>query len=290
MNAILMATDFSDVATNAASYGVELAKTLNTTAILFNACEHSPLVIGEKPEAFTQVEMKDHSLKKIAEDARMLGFLHKWPVQTSCKTGSTHQAFQEAIHEANAKLLIMGMKKDRKGIQRVLGSTVSALLERLDIPLLLIPEDAKFTYILNIALAMDRNLIPEAYTYSLDFLRELTERFHSKLFIVQVTRQQVPENNHPLNLPWQLDWIKLKMNTEFERLSGKDVPDSLTTFVQSFDINVLVILAHRHSFFKRFLFKSNARTLAFECPVPLLVLPGKSAVEDISPEIKDQWQ
>lgn len=275
MKAILIATDFSEAANNAASYGVELAKALNATAILFNACEQSPVAFSTTPFPLTRREVEDNVQQHLADDTRLLTSLHEWPVLTCYKTGNTNHAFREAIESFKAELVIVGMKKDRTGVQRVLGSTVTGLIGQLETPLLVVPEEIKFTYLLNIAVALNWDILPDDNMHSLDVLRELTERFHSKLYFVQVTRSRLPGPNQPLNHPSQLAWITQKLNTEFERVTGKDIPASLSKFVQYYNIDLLVVLAHKQSLFKRFLFKSNSRTLAFECPVPLLVLQEK---------------
>lgn len=287
MKAVLIATDFTEPANNAASYGVELAKSLNATAILFNASDHFPLVITKEQTAITPDELNTYILEKLAEDARLLTSIHHWPVFTSCKTGSLLKAFREAILESKAELVVMGMKKDRKGILRILGSTVTGLIGQLDTCLLVVPEETSFTYIFNIALAMSADISPDENTHAVGALRALTDRFHSKIYFVQVTRSRLPGNGHPSNFPYQLAWVKQKLNTEFERVTGKDIPTSLTKFVALNDIHMLVILAHKQSLFKRFLFRSNSRTLAFECPVPLMILPGKSTISDLTTDAED---
>lgn len=277
MKTILIATDFSMAANNAAVFGVELANTFNAKVILFSACQQVPVTVSEVPVMITTEEMHIHVQRQLADEARILSARHNKQVTTCCKTGTTEKAILEAVKELQVDLVITGMKKAGKQIRRIMGSTVTGLIRKIQVPMIVVPEETKFSYIAKIALANESDLAPDADQHILDTLREIAERFHSKLFLVRVSQNRFAEAYEVMHHPFQLSKIMRTLDPVVDFVEGKDVAQALTKFVESYNINLLAMLPHRYSLLERWFVKSNTRAMAFEASVPLLILPEKSS-------------
>jgi nucleotide-binding universal stress UspA family protein len=279
MKTMLIATDFSDAADNAAAYGVELAKTFNAKVILFSACEQVPIPVSEVPVIITLEEMQVQVQRQLADEARVLAARHGISVTTCCKTGTARHAILEAVKEHQADLVITGMKKRGKQISRIIGNTVTGLIRKIQVPMIIVPEETKFACISNIALATESDMAPDTDRHILDVLREIGERFQSKLYLVRVAKNRFAEAWEVLNKPFQLSRIMRSLDPEYESIEDKDIPLALTEFIDRYKINILAMLPHKHSLFERWFVGSTTRAMAFECTVPLLILPDNSPLK-----------
>jgi hypothetical protein len=96
------------------------------------------------------------------------------------------------------------MKERGKGI-RVTGTSASSLFRKTRVPLTAIPEESKYNPVNIIALANELDPEPDADDPLLDSLCEMTEDFHSKLYLVRVAKSKLWEAYEILNRPFKLN-------------------------------------------------------------------------------------
>lgn len=274
MKTILIATDFSNAAHNAALYAAELAKAFNARLILFSAYEQASVPVSEIP-VLTSADMGIRAKRRLEDEKQLLTKGNGFLVETSSKPGIAASCILQAIEENKADIIIAGMKKSDQAIRRVFGSTVTALLNKLSVPLLVVPENASFRDISAIALANESDVAPDSDPHLLDILREIGERFHSKLYLVRVVKNRFQEAYEVLNRPFKINRMVRTLDPAYECIEGKDVPQALTEFTEAYHINLLALLRPQHTLLERWFLKSTTRAVIFESPVPLLILPER---------------
>jgi len=278
MKTILIATDFSVAAYNAALYAAELAKAFNARLILFNAYEQAPLPVSEIP-VLTSEDMGTRAKRGLQNEKQLLTKGNGLRVETSSRPGLAASCILQAIEENKADIIIAGMKKNDQAVRRFFGSTVTALLKKLSVPLLVVPEDATFRNISAIALAIESDAAPDSDPHLLDILRETGERFHSKLYLVRVVKNRFQEAYEVLNRPFKINKMVRTLDPVYECIEGKDVPQALTEFTEAYHIDLLALLRPQHTLLERWFIKSTTRAVIFESPVPLLILPSKTGMQ-----------
>jgi nucleotide-binding universal stress UspA family protein len=270
MRSILIATDFSPAARNAALYGLELAKAFNSGIILTNAYQQMPIPIAadviDTPE-----DLRRSIQEQLDNEALFLRVGTKVPVETVCGEGPATSVILDIAKKGKAEMILLGMKGSGLGMRKFFGSTVTALARRMTIPLMVIPEEAKYVDPLRIALADD--IRPDANIHILDPLRLIAQRFHSKLFVVRVVNDQAGEKVEFLDMPANLKKAMRTLDPLYEYPVDKDIVHGLKGFIATREINMLVMIPHKHSLLERWLVKSNTRSMIFEAFIPLLILP-----------------
>jgi len=277
MKTILIATDFSDAAHNATLYAAELAKVFNARLILFSAYEQVSVPISEIP-VLTLDEISIRVKRELEDEKRLLTKGNGLLVETGSKPGVAATCILQAIEENKVDIIIAGMKKSVSAIRRIFGSTVTALIKKLPVPLLVVPEDASFRYISAMALANETDVPPDSDPHLLNILREIGERFHSKLYLVRVTKDRFQEAYEVLNRPFKINRMVRSLDPVYECIEGKDVPQALTDFTEAYHINLLALLRPQHTLLERWFIKSTTRTVIFESPIPLLILPERQKI------------
>lgn len=275
MKKILIATDFSTAAGNATEYGVALAKSFNAKVVLFSAYQQVPIPVSEVPVVITPEEYAVHVQRQLDDVALKMSDKYQISIVTVRKPGPSTHAILDAVKEYQPDLIVTGMKKKFAAFRRILGSTVTELSRQIPVPMLVIPEEAGYTNAVNIALANEDDLGPDIDGQVLTALREIAERFHSKVFLVRVTKNRFREAYEVMNRPFRLSRILSTVDPKFECIEGNNIVQSLTQFIDAYTINMLALLPHKHSLLERWFIKSTTKSMVFESPVPLLILPEK---------------
>ena len=164
MKKIIAPVDFSEASTNALSFAAELSKRASAQLIIVNIFEK-----GEDEE-----ESRD-KLKSVVTDLKKT-FGPNLNCESSVAHGSLVVELKEIINAQQPDLIVMGTK-GASGLKRVLiGSNTVNVLAKTKLPVLVIPEVARFENFLEqgknrVVLATDLDSLENVD--SLDILKEI---------------------------------------------------------------------------------------------------------------------
>lgn len=288
MKTILAATDFSPAGHNACVYAAALAKAFNAKLILFSAYQQIPFPAVEAPVIIPVEEIREQTKIRLAEEVKAVDPYEQLLIQTRYTEGPAgHQVMQAAV-DAKADVIVVGMKASDIGFRKLLGSTVTVLTRITSIPVIVVRENTGFKRLDTIALATEGDAAPDADPHLLDTLRELGERFYSKLFLVRVAKDKFHEAWEVLNKPFRLTKMVRTLDPEFESISGRHVSEALNVFIEKYDVDMLVLLPHKHTLPERWFGKSITRSMVFNANIPLLILPDLHKEESNSEALKNR--
>jgi nucleotide-binding universal stress UspA family protein len=271
MKTILVATDFSEASRNAFLYGRKLANAFNAHVILFNSFQQLAIPVGETPVFATLQDVKSMAQKQLEKEAKVNNGNVATPV--FCEEGPVAETILQAAKDKEAGIIIIGMKSSGKRFRKVFGSTVTALARITTVPLIVVPEEAKYRDPSTIVLANETDLEEDADKHILDTLLEIGEKFNSKLYMVRVAKNNYHKDYEVRNRPLRLNKIVGSLDPQYEYLHGTSTPQVLNEFISEHNIDMLALLPHKHSTIERFFIKSITRSMAFETHVPLLIIP-----------------
>ena len=274
MKTIFVATDFSDASRNASLYGVEMAKAFNARLVLFSAYQQMSVPANESTLLMASEDMRKVSQQLLEEEVKSIAAGKEIAVETYCKEGFTTDSILDTAREMKTDLLITGMKATGQGFRKVFGTTVTALAKKTTMPMIVVPENARYTPINTIAIANENDLPEDADNHLFHSLRYIAERFHSKVYIVRVFDERVREAYEWSAPPLRLERMIRTINPIYERIDGNEIPASLNKFIKDYKVNLLAILPHDHNFLERIFIKSTTSAMIFETYIPLLILPS----------------
>ena len=269
MQVILVPIDFSPQSRNAAAHAATLAKSFQGKLLLFHAYM-LPTPVSEVPYVMVTVDdlQKDNELM-IKKEAEYLNAEHGVETEWLVRIGIPSDEIKALTEERPIDLVVMGMK-GVGGLDKIIGSTTTNCLRKLKTPVLIIPQDSRFTEYKHITYATDFH--NELLTRSFDPLVQMAKQFKSTVSIVYIHRDA---DRSEVN---ELDWRKNMTNIlpgidySFVKIEDDSVKHGLTEYIESSRTDLLVMLTHRHNFFERLFNRSQTTTMAYETKVPLLVL------------------
>lgn len=280
MKKILVPTDFSQPAHNAASYAINLAKGIKANVEL---C-HAMMVPAEAPmaaqvawplENYASIKKQaTYELKflanKLAGEEKILEGDNESPEITySSEVGSVGEIVKDMVDSQSINLVVMGMAGASHLTRFLLGSNSLDIINKASFPVLLIPKNAAFNGIKKIAFATDLSIQDIEVIHS---LAGLARQFNAEILITHVATEKADQQK----IDAFLSEVTCKIN--YHRIYYRDIKDKsintgLSWLTQHAQIDMLVMVHRQHNFFYSLFKSSHTQQLARHIHIPLLVYP-----------------
>lgn len=284
MKTLIVLTDFSKTARNAANASLEIAMRLNADILLVNSYLMPFALFSVEGEGRSLIDLSiiasvsEAGLKK---EARRLKSLLKSKTQVVKKPQinllSSIESITETIKNINKttqiSMMIMGVHQT--SLPEIFSAIdMNSLLNELSYPLLIIPKNNPGFPISNFVFATDFN------KEDLPVLRRLTQL--AKIFGFQT---HVCHVTSPVFIP---DFLAEEKALRFERhmailsqgaiqfteLKGKNVAKELNRFNSTIGADMLGIIHHPHSLGYKLFHNGHTAKLIKHQKLPLLIFPG----------------
>ncbi|MFT3825603.1 MAG: universal stress protein [Chitinophagaceae bacterium] len=268
MQNILVPVDFSAVSRNAASYAAELARIFRSRLLLFHAYM-IPAPVSEVPyNMITIDEQQQENERLIKQEANFLHTTYGIEVEWLVRIGIPSDEIKALAAERAADLIVMGIK-GLGGLDKIIGSTTVNVVNKVKTPVLIIPNDAAYLPIQNITYASDYSYPASGQLFAP--LLKIATTFNARTHIVYVQRKKEEA---------AIDKTKYESifgGTDHEHIIIADasVKQGIHDYLQQQNCELLVMVAHKHSFFERLFSKTYTADMAYETHIPLLVLQNK---------------
>lgn len=257
MHRVIIPVDFSETSLNAARYTARmLAGKEDATAILYTNYE-SP---DDADITFNYQE----SLKK--------EFLRTGVKNVICESemgGDLIDNIARMAHTIRATLVVMGITGKSAVRQAMFGSNTLKLVDRNLYPVMIIPPDATYNGINNVAFASDFRNVED--TTPAPLITAVLEMFDPKLHIVNVNKEIY------VSLPEEIQAEKAILEQMFSRfrtecyfITMNDFYQAIDNFVKDYQIDILITIP-KHQSNSTSLFKvSHTKRLAYHSHIPIL--------------------
>lgn len=275
MKTILLPTDFSDVAKNAAIYAIKLATQVKATKIVLYNAYQAPVITEPTMPVVQLIDME--SLKKITEDglANFKSALQEAvPPQIELETLSEFAILSSNIEDVcertNADLVVMGITGGSKIEEALIGSTAISVVNHSKIPVIVIPPHAKFTDIRSVALACDFKKIDDIT--HLSAIRQLLEATGASLSVLHVDHNHKHATTEASEESRQLKQLLEAYQPQFHFVEHTDFVEGINEFADTNQVDLLITIPKKHGLFDGLFRRSHTKQLAFHSHVPLMCI------------------
>ena len=257
MITVIVPTDFSETANNAALYaGKMLTGSYDVELILYH--------VYEKDTQLDNAEKTLNDLKDLLSQQSIV------KIQTKTeKSDDFIDSVDRLARHHSAQLIVMGISSKSKLGQVFFGSNTLKIVQKNACPVLIVPPDAQFTGKKNVALISDFKDVRR--TTPIVPIKNILSLFNPSLHIVNV------DSEHYVSLTeefleergYLLESFK-EFQPEFYFIRTFDLHDTIHTFVQDKKIDLLVTIPRHHSLFSNLFKISNTKKLVYESAIPIL--------------------
>lgn len=271
MKKILVATDFSNCASNAMAYAMELANVLKLELCAIHAIGTTEGVFNN---TYNAIYINDYYNNKRQALATWVNThvtrdeLKSVQLTTVCEVGSLGNVITKYIETNPVELLVMGTMGST-GISGLFGSNTSMMVEKNKIPTLIVPLESKFSKKSVITLATDFS--SKFSSGDIVALNELVKAFGSdKLNVLNI----IEGSDWKTNEVGEANLKKLIAETEleFKYITEGNTIDGIMNFIISNQTDILCVVKHHHNVVYRIFNRSTVNQVMNKSIKAILVL------------------
>lgn len=278
MKSIIIATDFSQTATNAAQYAVQISPYLSVDTLVIYHSFDNELYVNTDIPVQNQKELQlqwEKSLKALEMCQKELEKLA--PARISVKSEINDQplisGIEVLITQYQAVMVVCGTTGKSNLEQVLIGSNAINLAKEISIPLLLIPAAASFSTPKQAVLACDLKHTEE--TLPLQSVRYFVNAFKLKLHILNVQASDSELIADTIPQQYKLHELLDDLNPTYDYVQHHDAATAIMTFADQHGVDFIISIKKSYGFFKNLFHKSITKKLAFKSKTPLLLLGSK---------------
>lgn len=183
--------------------------------------------------------------------------------------GHAIEAILSVAADEQADLIIMGTKGETDAGDKLIGSIASEILESSSIPVLVVPASASFDgRIDRLGIATELRRSERA---SLDWAIQFGTHFHAQLYCVYVDTALVEQYLHRMD---ELKALYQHKHVEFHVIDGVNVAEELQQFVETQQLDLMVMTLRKRNFLQQFFDYSIAEEMRMYQKTPILGLPA----------------
>lgn len=282
MKSILLPTDFSNNSINAIHYAIEMFEDERCEFFILNIQKASSFVSDDLMTMQSSttiyqnlIESSKMSIEKIISDVKKKFNTQNHVYHSVVDYDNFVDSIKQIVQAKNICLIVMGTK-GATGAEKVLfGSNTVRVMQRVDCPVIAVPDNYKFSAINKIAFTS--NYLTRYKKKELKPLITIAEKFNSKIDVLHLTKGEHLSTNQENNRAF-LDECFTSLNHEFINLANTDLFETVEHYILFNDIDLLAMMRRKHSFLERLFTRHHVETFAFKVSVPFLVMENTGEV------------
>jgi nucleotide-binding universal stress UspA family protein len=266
---ILVPTDFSKQAENAAQYAAKMAVKLKAELILLHVAyidgpPHASMLRTQKIEECIMDSARQECItlmQRLVSDNKSLkasfNVILGYPVKDVVENFAVHN---------DITLVVMGTK-GASGVKKIMiGSNAASVVGQCSVPVIIVPEHTRFKNIKNIAYASDLTSVVS----EMKIIAPFAKLFNATVNIVHVltpdSKKKIDKAKIKNDLIRKYQYRPISVHVVLD----DDAGEGIDQYTGKFDTDILAMFTHKPSFFEKLFGKSATREMAFHTWLPLL--------------------
>ena len=275
MKTILLPTDFSDNSWNAIEYALNFYKDSTCNFYLLHVNRLSTLVTEDytkTQEIFvdTKIENAKKQLKILQQKIAQHFNNTKHKFYTLTDTNFFIESIRQNIEEKKVDVIVMGTKGANGISGFITGSNTGDVITKVKCTTLVVPENARFNKIEEIAFPTDFSISNELQL--LQPVIDILEEKKASLRVLNISKKVTALNEYQQKSKELLEDYFYNYRHSFHFLTNKKVEDAVQCFVNSRNIDMITMVAKNLNYFQQILFHTKVAEISYHTDVPFLVL------------------
>ncbi|PRD51402.1 universal stress protein [Sphingobacterium gobiense] len=277
MKTIIITTDFSESALNAARYATKLAKSVEANhIILYHAYDNLPIGT-DLPMTDAAPSLEKQSLSNLEavqqELIQILGGNSSVSIHVVTNHFPLLHGIEGLLEKWDADLVVVGATGRSNLEQALIGSNTANLASSLKRPLLIVPNHAGYEPIRKIVFACDLKEISPATPVA--EIAQWLERLRAKLLVLNVIPEAKQANPDTTTEQYKINALLEVFQPEYHYTTGDDIAEEIETFAEYHNAGLIVTIPKSYGFFERLFHRRVSKQLIKKSSIPLLLLKEK---------------
>jgi nucleotide-binding universal stress UspA family protein len=268
---ILVPVDFSKCSKNALKVAIKLARKSNAKIHMVNAVHvhtpHPDLAGGSLIDAIIsdyESQVKE-SFEELEKDLIELGDV---PHESDRFISYLSDAIRAETEQKDIDLIVMGTRSDHEGIERIVGTNASDIVQNSDVPVLVLPENVDHFEPKKIGFASDFKKVADHGSY--EILRWLAGLYNAEIMVFHIDDEIVnvtlEEEKEIKEIQQRLEGIESSVRT----VAAESIEEGVIDFVDGHSLDALALMPRKHNILHKLFKKSYTKSLVIDPVVPML--------------------
>jgi nucleotide-binding universal stress UspA family protein len=266
---ILVPVDFTASSDAAATVSVEIAHVFHSQIKFLHVY---PIPVLDPNMPVEMVEQMIHDNEKKATDhfenlKKTLPPAADLQIDFLIKPGFTVSEILMESENIQPDLLIIG-NSGHEGFIKMMGSNSSSIIQKANIPVLVVPENHDYQGIRQVLCGLD--LLEHDYTY-IEKTLNFTEAFNSDLNCIHIRKENENINEPLFNKLKDKYQSGTNRQVHFTIIDAKNIEEGIDTELSKQQYDLLVLLTRKRNLLERLFHKSITSSVASHSTIPILV-------------------
>ena len=275
---VLLPTDFSDNSWNAIMYAIHFFGNVDCHFYLLHV--DRPYVLNTTPTVYGVSLDVLNATYSMASKEQLKNLLHR--IKTITPNNKNHRFFTLAesgafietirtnVEEHKIDMIIMGTK-GANGLKKLLiGSNAGDVITKVKCTTLIVPENATYTPVTEIAFPTDYSLSYEVG--HLQPIASIMERFQAALSILHITKKSESLSLNQQKNKELLEEFFSQQPISFHQITNTKIEEAIEFFVENREISMMAMVAKNLNYFQQILFHSKIKNISYHTDIPFLVM------------------
>jgi nucleotide-binding universal stress UspA family protein len=180
--------------------------------------------------------------------------------------GETISVITKVFDQHKADLVVVSSVGEHEDKNLFMASTTGGLIKQTHVPVLVVPITATYSPIKEILFAVKNTTVYDASI--VNSLLKIKEDFNANTNLVKVILPESPDATAK-------ECDLKEMADSYEEVSGDTVFESVQTYMDNNDTNLLTVIRRKRGFFERIFSSASTPQYIFDSKIPMLVLHGE---------------
>jgi len=268
MKTIVVATDFSAAASNAAKYAADMALAIHADLFLLHVYQ-IPVVYFEIPVALAADDIQDHAEKHMTKFKEELLSKSNGQIQieTAVREGNFFEELKTICEYRQPYAVVLGSKGKTAAERMLYGTHAVYVMKHLEWPVITVPHGAMFSSIKRIGLACDFNDV--LGTVPVEEIKVLVNDFNAALYVLN-TGARDEYNPDVLEQSALLQRMLGKITPVYHFITDSNTDEGIMRFADTNNIDLLIVLPRHHSLIDKLIHSSHTKQLVLHSHVPVM--------------------
>ncbi len=269
MKTFLVPVDFSTTSENAAEYAVALTQDVPDAEIIlyhaYSTISFSALTDREEGSRKMVTESELNALKDQLKPSA------NQKIIIDSEEGSFIDNVEKYVLSNNIDMVIMGITGSSRLKQVFMGTNTLNVIRHINIPVMIIPPEAKFKGIKNVLFVSDFKDV--ARTIPFNTVKKVLDFLKPNLNILNVDSEHYIELTDDFKIERETMEDKLNSyNPEFSFLRAYDFLDGIHQFTEAKNIDTIITVPRKHGILTQLFKTTHTKKLAYHSHVPTIAV------------------
>ncbi len=271
MKTIIIPTDFSPAATNAMNYGLDMAKAINASVMLFHVY-NVPVSMSDVPVLLVSVEELKHEAEaKMKEVKAAAEHVTSGQVKIYSETrlGDVMDELEDLCNHLQPFAVIMG-SRGSSGLERVIfGSTTLSAIRHIAYPVIAVPPGKEYgNGIRKIGFACDfRDVVKETPAPA---IKMIVKEFSAELHVLNVDHKDKHFKPETPEQSLLLHTMLEDLHPKYDFIQHEDIEDGLNDFAEKNNLDLIITIPKKHKLLQGIFKTSSTKQLIYHSHVPVM--------------------